>query len=87
MGPDKKTFTVLTNYVGSEGDLVFLNIKVLAESEWEAIEKAYTKCMHLQPKRSEYSVYKSKTSLEKYEMMKCQAMLSAGALNYTWIYQ
>lgn len=86
MLPDKKSFTVLCNYVDCEGNLVFLNIKVLAESSFEAIEKAYNKCMHLQPNRAEYSVYKSKLNREKYEMMKCQAMLSAGALNYTWIY-
>lgn len=58
MHADKYSYDVTIETV----DGTHLTVKVPAESEWEAIDRKYSRFSHLQPDRAKYSAVRSRVS-------------------------
>lgn len=80
---DKKMYQLEVLYTSSWGNEVTYRFHVLAESKWEAIERAVTRYRELQPDRSYYKVISGGWSRETAQTI---CFLAVSAVNYTMNY-
>lgn len=79
---DKRIFQIELSYVNSWNVTCTYRTHVLAETTWEAIERALTRYRDIQPNREHYKVI----SNFKYEDAKVIQSLAASAMNYVQQY-
>lgn len=73
---DKKMYQIEVLYTSDWGNEVTHRFHVLAESKWEAIERAVTRYRELQPDRSYYTVISGGWSRETARTIGSLAMLA-----------
>jgi hypothetical protein len=80
---DKKLYQLEVLYTSDWGNEVTHRFHVLAESKWEAIERALTRYRELQPDRTYYKIISGGWS---YEVGRQISSLAAQAFDYSMRY-